>query len=66
MENIIEFNELEDSEGIRDSFVAIAMDSFGNFIVFDRVDSKIMFYEHEEDVKFYLANSFTEFLKLLY
>ena len=65
IENIIEFNQLEDSEGIRDTVVAIAIDPFGNYIVFNREDNKIMFYEHEEDSKFYLADTFTEFLGLL-
>lgn len=64
--NIINSNVLEDLEGIRDTFVAIATDSFGNDIVFNREDKKIMFYEHEEEAKYYLADTFTEFLELLF
>ena len=39
--NIIKFNRLEDSEGIRDTVVAIAIDPFGNYIVFNREDNKM-------------------------
>lgn len=43
----------------------IAIDNFGNLICFSK-DSKVYFWNHEDENIEFIANSFSEFLQMLY
>jgi len=62
-ENIYDFLELFRKDG-RLKMIPFALDSFGNFICLE--DNNIVVRLHETETTEFVANSFTEFLDLLY
>ena len=59
---IYEWNKDE----LSNKYVAFAIDNFGNLICFDADNDKVVFLNHEDLSVEHIANTFAEFLELLY
>lgn len=59
---IFEWNQ----EELSNRYVAFAIDNFGNLICFDANNDKIVFVNHEDVSVEFIADSFAEFMDLLY
>lgn len=51
---------------LSNKYVAFAIDNFGNLICFDADNDKVVFLNHEDLSVEHIANTFAEFLELLY
>ena len=60
-ENIIKLNTYL-SDATKD-IIAFAIDSFGNYICFEKSTSKIVFFNSETEIIEFIANDFDSFLK---
>ena len=53
-------------EELANKYVAFAIDNFGNLICFDADNDEVVFLNHEDLSVEHIANTFSEFLELLY
>ncbi len=62
-EYIVSYNNFESKH--KESFIAIALDPFGNYIGYDKSSNKLMFLNHETDNLTYISNTWLELKGLL-
>lgn len=52
--------------GFEKNIVPFGIDPFGNYICYNTNDNTIIFFEHENDSFFVVADNLNEFIKMLY